>query len=222
MKELVKEFDEFSLWKITGKTELKKLSKLVIDVNYKHHLHQQYYPHDEFLKIYEEDIRALSDSNFYAIYNNDNEIIAAVKCQKWNKLTELAIEKDFRVDLRYFIQGLHFQPFEIFHIGRFVIDQEKIRRNNALMQKRLTVLKLLMHYALIPVFQNNLNIFICECDEKLFSKLNFLGLYPRIIGTPKEYLGSKTIPIYCDFNGIKDFFFQNKNINHVSQELPVC
>ena len=36
MKDLVKNFDAFSVWRIIGKIELKKLSNLVIDVNYKH------------------------------------------------------------------------------------------------------------------------------------------------------------------------------------------
>ena len=36
MKDLVKNFDAFSVWRIIGKTELKKLNSLVIDVNYKH------------------------------------------------------------------------------------------------------------------------------------------------------------------------------------------
>ena len=36
MKDLVKKFDAFSVWRIIGKTELKKLSSLVINVNYKH------------------------------------------------------------------------------------------------------------------------------------------------------------------------------------------
>lgn len=216
MKELVKEFNAFSVWKITGKTELEKLSRLVIGVNYKHHLNQRSYPDNEFEKIYREDIQALSDSTFYAIYDDKNEIFASVKCQKWNNSTVLAIEKDFRIDLRYFIHGLNFQPREVFHIGRFVIDQDKIRKNKSLRQRRLNILKLLMYYALFPVFNNRLNIFFCECDEKLFTKLNFLGLYPKIIGVPKEYLGSKTIPVYCDYDGIKNFFYQNKSINHVS------
>lgn len=221
MKELVKEFDAFSVWKITQKNELEKLSRLVIAVNYKHHLNQTTYPEDEFQKVYSEDILAFADSNFYAVYNNLDEIIAAIKCQKWDNSMVLSIEKDFKVNLTYFIHGLNFQPFEIFHIGRFVIDQDKIRKNTSLRKKRINILKLLMYYALLPVFKNQTNIFFCECDEKLFSKLNFLGLYPQRIGPPKEYMGSKTIPVCCDYNGIKDFFYQNKNLSHVPTKLPV-
>ncbi len=215
MKELVKDCDVFSLWKITGKTELEKLSKLVIEVNYKHHLNQKCYPSQEFEKIYQEDIQALPDSSFFAVYDDKNEIFASIKCQKWRNSTMLAIEKDFTIDLKYLIHGLNFQPREVFHIGRFVIDQEKIRKNTKLRQRRLIILKLLMYYALRPVFNNESNIFFCECDEKLFTKLNFLGLYPQVIGSSKEYLGSQTIPIYCDHHGIKEFFNLNKSISYV-------
>ena len=215
MKDLIKNFDAFSVWRIVEKTELKKLSNLVIDVNYKHHLNQHSFPHEELNKIYLEDVTSLPDSRFYAIYDGKDEIIAAVKCQKWNYSTVLAIEKDFMVDLKYFIHGLNFEPWEVFHIGRFVIDQDKIRKNKDLSQKRLTILKLLMYYALLPVFENSSNIFFCECDEKLYSKLNLLGLYPKIIGSPKVYIGSKTIPIYCDHHGIEKFFYTSKNIEYV-------
>jgi len=221
MKNLVMNYDDFSVWRIMGKTELQKLSHLVIDVNYRHHLNQLSFPHEEFEKIYQEDIIALPDSRFYAIYDLADNIIAAVKCQRWNHSTLLPIEKDFTVDLKSFIKGLNFEPQEVFHIGRFVIDQDIIRRNKDLQQKRLTILKLLMFHALHPVSKDITNIFFCECDEKLLSKLNFMGLYPRIIGPAKEYLGSKTIPIYCDYPGINKFFQINKSIEHVQQKLSI-
>ena len=215
MKELVKDFDSFSIWQITGSKELKALSRLVIEVNYKHHLNQSFYPDKELEKIYFEDNHALPHSTFYSIYDQYDEMIAAIKCQKWNSSNVLAIEKDFNINLKYFVQSLNFQPSEIFHIGRFVIDQEKICKNKPLREKRLTILKLLMYHALLPIYKNDSNIFFCECDEKLFSKLNFLGLYPQIIGSPKEYLGSTTLPIYCDYSGVKEFFIINKHINYV-------
>ena len=216
MKNLIKDYDAFSIWRIMSKTELKKLSRLVIDVNYKHHLNQLSFSHEEFEKIYQEDVTALSDSIFYGIYDRKDEIIAAVKCQKWNYSAVLPIERDFSVDIKYFIQGLNFEPREVFHIGRFVIDQDNIRRNRDLQQKRLTILKLLMYHALLPVFENSSNIFFCECDEKLYTKLNFMGLFPKIIGSPKEYIGSKTIPIYCDYPGFNKFFHTNKIAEYVS------
>jgi hypothetical protein len=59
-----KKLQAFSIWRITGETELEKLSRLVISLNYKHYLNQQSYPHDEFEKIYQGDTKALFDSVF--------------------------------------------------------------------------------------------------------------------------------------------------------------
>jgi len=52
MKELVKIFNDFSLYKVTEKEELLQISQLVLRVNYKHHLNQEFFPQDELLKLY--------------------------------------------------------------------------------------------------------------------------------------------------------------------------
>ena len=164
----------------------------------------------------QEDIDSLSNSTFYVVYDNEKQIIGTIKTQKWNQITSLSIEKDFGVNLKKLIQSLPFKPKEIYHIGRFAIDQNKVRENFKLQQNRLTILKLLMHFALLPVCSEKSNIFLCECDYKLFSKLEIMGIHPQKLGVPKMYLGSKTLPIICNHSGIKDFFNQNKNLNHVS------
>ena len=215
MKELVKKFNDFSLCKVTEKEELLQISQLVLRVIYKHHLNQGFYPKDELQKLYKEDLIALPTSNFYAIYDGYDEIVGAVKSQKWDRKSVLTIEKDFMVNLQYFILGLPYMPKDVFHIGRFAIDQEKIKENETLRQKRITIMKLLMYYALLPIFAGKSNIFFCECDEKLYSKLNLLGLHTHIIGNPKVYLGSKTLPIYCNHSGLKEFINQNKYLSHV-------
>lgn len=215
MKKLIKEFDDFSLWEICDKQSLLQVSRLTIYVNYKHHLHQVHYPQEELQKLYIEDLKALPASHFYIILNNQDEIVGTIKSQKWDNCSELSIEKDFMVDLKYFFRNLSYSPREIYHVGRFVIDQEKIRKNKVLRQKRITILKLLMYYALLPVYNGDSNILFCECDEKLFSKLNLMGIYPKIIGCPKVYLGSKTLPIYCDKASIHEFISQNKHFDYV-------
>ncbi len=215
MKRLVKVFDDFSIWKILEKEDLKQISELVMCVNYKHHLHQDYYPTNELQKLHCEDVEALTCSSFYAVFDEKMEIVGAVKSQKWDNVSVLTIERDFMVNLKYFIHSLANKPKDVYHIGRFAIDQDKIRKSHALRKKRVTIMKLLMYYALLPVYQGNSNIFFCECDEKLYSKLNLFGIYPHIIGSPKIYLGSKTLPIYCDKSGISNFINQNKQFNHV-------
>lgn len=215
MKKLVKNYGDFSLWKITERNELQQIDRFILHIYYYHHLKQSNYPQKELRNMIFEDINALPNSSFYVITDDEEEIVGTIKSELWDDRKKLPIEKDFRVDLNRFIQGLSYQPQKVFHIGRFAIDQDKIRKKTALRKKRLTILKLLMYYALLPVMENSSNIFICECDQKLYSKLNLLGLYPHEIGTSKLCMGSYTVPIYCDNAGIKDFFTQYNQIEYV-------
>ena len=215
MKKLVKNYGSFSLWKIKEMSDLQQVDQFILNVYYYHHLKQCFYPQKELQDMIMEDIYALPNSSFYVIIDDDGEIVATIKSELWDNKKKLPIEKDFKVDVNSIIQGLSHKPHQVFHIGRFAIDQDKIRKKTALREKRITILKLLMYHALLPVIENSSNIFICECDQKLYSKLNFLGLYPYIIGNSKLCMGSYTVPIYCDNAGIKDFFTQYKQIEYV-------
>jgi len=166
MKKLVKKYDAFSLWKITEMSELQQVDQFILHVYYYHHLKECFYPQQELHDMIKDDIRALPNSSFYVITDDEEEIVGTIKSELWDDRKKLPIEKDFRVDLNQFIQGLSYPPQKVFHIGRFAIDQDKIRKKTALRKKRLTILKLLMYYALLPVMENSSNIFICECDQK--------------------------------------------------------
>lgn len=214
MKKLVKNYGDFSLWEITERNELQQIDRFILHIYYYHHLKQRNYPKEELKSMILEDLKALPNSSFYVITDEEEEIVGTIKSELWDNNTTLSIERDFLVNVKYFIQGLQQNPQKIFHIGRFAIDQDKIRKKTALRKKRITILKLLMYYALLPVTENNSNIFFCECDQKLYLKLNIMGLYPHVIGSSKFCMGSQTVPIYCDNAGIKDFFNQNKHLSH--------
>jgi hypothetical protein len=76
-------------------------------------------------------------------------------------------------------------------------------------------MKLLMCCALIPISKENSNIFFCECDEKLLNTLPLLGLHTHVIGKPKVYLGSKTLPVYGEQSGMTEFIGHNKYLSYV-------
>lgn len=215
MKNLIRAYNDFSLWEAKERDELHQLDQFVLKVYYYHHLRQDDYPKNELLKMIQEDVDSLSNSSYYVAYDNEKQIVGTIKTQKWNQIISLSIEKDFGVNLKKLIQRLPCKPKGIYHIGRFAIDQNLIRGNSGLMRNRLTILKSLMYCALFPVFEKKSNIFLCECDDKLLSKLKFLGIYPRVIGSPKVHLGSKTIPIYCGHDDIKEFFNQKYKLSYV-------
>lgn len=216
MKKLLQNFKDFSLWEVKEENALSQIDQFVLRVYYYHHLRQISYPQKELQKLIQEDTEVLSDSSFFVVYDKKDEIVGTIKLQRWNQKTILSIQKDFKVNLEYFISGLSFKPENVFHVGRFAINQEKIKGSQVLKQNRITIMKLLMYYALAPINAGNTNIFFCECDEKLYTKLEFLGLHTRIIGSAKVYLGSKTVPIYCNQSGIKDFICKNNYLAYVS------
>src|SRR5690554_461190 len=192
MKNLIRIYNDFSLWEIKEKKELHNLDHFVLKVYYYHHLKQNNYPKKELLMMIQEDIDSLPNSSFFVAYDNISQIIGTIKLQKWDGATKLSIENDFKVDIKSFVGRLPIKPEQIYHIGRFAIDQSLIRENSSLMRNRLTILKSLMYCALLPVYKEQSNLFFCECDDKLLSKLNILGIYPQVIGNPKFHLGSKT------------------------------
>lgn len=215
MRNLICAYNDFSLWEIKEKNELHQLDQFVLKVYYYHHLKQNFYPKNELSVMIQEDIDSLTNSSFFVAFDNNMQIIGTIKLQKWDGENELSIEKDFKVDLKEILRSLPSKPKQIYHIGRFAIDQNLIRRDPGLAQNRLKILKSLMYYALFPVYENKSNIFLCECDNKLLSKLRFLGIFPEVIGSPKIHLGSKTFPIFCGYDGIKEFFNQNNCLSYV-------
>lgn len=215
MRNLICAYNDFSLWEIKEKNELHQLDQFVLKVYYYHHLKQNFYPKNELSVMIQEDIDSLTNSSFFVAFDNNMQIIGTIKLQKWDGENELSIEKDFKVDLKEILRSLPSKPKQIYHIGRFAIDQNLIRRDPGLTQNRLKILKLLMYYALFPVFEKKSNIFLCECDDKLLTKLKLLGIYPQVIGPPKVHLGSKTLPIYCNHDGIKEFIKQNDCLSYV-------
>ncbi|WP_319229237.1 hypothetical protein [Draconibacterium orientale] len=216
MKRLVEDFGYFSLKRIIDANDLRELNMFVLYNYYNHHLKHGLYPEHELVQMINEDSEAFSHSLYYVICDSNNELVGSIKLQEWDHKKLLCIQYEFDVDLFHFIDNLDNTPNKVFHIGRFAIDQEKIKSNKELRKRRLTILKLLMYHALLPVMANSSNIFFCECDEKLCSKLNLMGVYPEIIGKPKLCMGSMTIPIYCDNSRIQDFFHKQKKLSYVS------
>lgn len=213
---LLKNFEAFTLTQIKHEEELWPITKFILNVYYKHHKNPMSYPQYEFDNMLKEDCNTLQNSFFYVIRDEYGEIVGTIKSQKWDRKSTLCIQKDFNVNLQTFVNGLSHCPNEIFHIGRFAIDQDIIRKNNKLRSQRITILKILMYHALLPIVKNPSNIFFCECDEKLYSKLNYMGLFPEKIGATKFCMGSNTVPVYCNNEGIIQFFNQNQSLKNVS------
>jgi hypothetical protein len=66
--------------------------------------------------------------------------------------------------------------------------------------------------AIAPICEQKKGIAFAECDSKLLRIMNLLGIKTKIIGNSINYLGSETIPISMNYNGLKDFYIKNKHL----------
>jgi len=99
----------------------------------------------------------------------------------------------------------------IFHIGRFAINKEV---------KDVNLFKQLMVCAIAPICQDESNIAFAEIDSKLLRILSLLGIKAKIIGKSIHYLGSETIPVLMDYEGLSTFYNANKNLVSNTSLLP--
>ena len=216
MCKIIKKFDSFTLMQVEKEQELLPVAQFILNIYYNHHKNLNSYSSNELNNMIREDSNTLKSSLFYVIRDNYGEIVGTIKSQRWDRKTILCIQKEFNIDLQQFVSNLSHLPKEIFHIGRFAIDQNRIRQNKTLSYQRITILKLLMYKALQPVAEDPSNIFFCECDEKLHSKLHHMGLFTERIGASKFCMGSNTVPIYCNNKGMIPFIHQNQTFKNVS------
>ena len=215
MKKILIHNEDFSLWQMTGEEELKEIVRFVLTVNYKHHLEENF-PVDELDVLFSEDLKGINDSIYYVIYDSDGGMVGTIKSQRWDSKVRLCIEKDFDIDLHSLVKSQSVEPEEVFHIGRFAIDQNKIADNKALKRHRIAFLKILLLHALKPVCQGKgSKLALCECDEKLYVGLKRMGMNVKPIGESKVYMGSRTIPVYSNNLGLQSFVQQNNHLCYV-------
>jgi hypothetical protein len=195
-----------------SKENLSDVSRFILRVNHQVHLNSNIINYSDLVKTKELDLKSFSSSLFYAIKNRRNEIVGTIKAQKWDGISPLPIEEDFDIRIDDIVGNLSYVPTEVWHIGRFAIDQEKIKNDLDLRNSRVTILKLLLTNAFQHICTNQTNIAIAESDEKLFNKLKLLGINSTQIGESKMYLGSETVPICNTAKGVEKFVKDHKHL----------
>ncbi|MCZ4694073.1 hypothetical protein DWB61_02775 [Ancylomarina euxinus] len=209
---LLNDFQDFSLW-LVSHDHLNEVSSFILRVNHQVHLNSNIINYSDLLKTRKLDLDSYSSSFFYAIKNRKHEIVGTIKAQKWDGNSRLPIEDDFDVKVVDVLNELSYTPHEVWHIGRFAIDQQRIKTDPFLRKNRVVILKLLMVNALQHIYANLTNILIAECDKKLFDKLRLMEIYSSQIGDSKFYLGSETVPMFNTAIGVKKF---------VEQHIALC
>ncbi|MDE5423347.1 hypothetical protein L3073_14095 [Ancylomarina sp. DW003] len=205
---LLNDFQNFSLWLISQEY-LHEVSRFILRINHQVHLNSNIINYSDLVRTKKMDLESFPTSFFYAIKNRKNEIVGTIKAQKWDGNCKLPIEDDFEIKVDDVLNELNYKPNEVWHIGRFAIDQQKIKTDPFLRKNRVTILKLLMANALQHIYAERTNILIAECDKKLFDKLQLMEIYSSQIGDSKYYLGSETVPMFNTAIGVKRFVEQN-------------
>ena len=67
-----------------------------------------------------------------------------------------------------------------------------------------------MMYAITPICKDKNSVAFAECDSKLLKVMNLMGIKTEIIGDSINYLGSETIPVSMNYEGLKGFYDANR------------
>lgn len=184
--------------------QLTDLAKFVVEENYNHHncdlVSTEIKKNTE--QVYKEELNYFDNSEVFVAKNDSGNIEGTIRVTKWDEKVVLPIQKMFNINPHKFLCQSGSKP-SFWHIGRFAI--KKNCKDNNLFKK-------LMVCAISPICEQEHGIAFAECDRKLLRVMNLLGIKTEIIGDSIHYLGSETIPISMNCNGLKNFYRKHKHL----------
>ena len=200
MDRLISTYDGYAIWKLSAHS-LYQLAKFVVYQNYKHHAKEI---SDNFesdvLAVYREELKYYKHSQILIATTANGQIVGSIRVMNWDREQPLPIQTLF--DLGSFTNSLP-SNINVWHIGRFAVSAEAGSSG-------LTLFKLLLLYAMRPVFESDNDLALAECDNKLLHTMRLMGIQVKSIGESMEYLGSETTPIYATRDGLAYFFNKNR------------
>lgn len=193
------------------RNKIMSLAEFVVLENYKHHsngsLPINYYESIEAL--YNEEINYLDNSEVFISRNVYGDILGTIRVLKWNYKDELPIEKIFGINPLDVIGNTVLKS--VWHIGRFAIKKDV---------RNINLFKKLMVQAISPVCKNKNSVAFAECDSKLLRIMSAMGIKATVIGESINYLGSETIPVCFTYEGLIEFYNNNKKILETKEITP--
>ena len=198
MKNLIAKNKDYCIYRV-GKEYLNELAKFVVKENYKHHKACETGENvsEEVKSIYEEELSLAKASQIYIVENNNDQMIGCIRVTKWDKKSFLPIHKIFNINPLDYIEETKNTSF--WHIGRFAIDSYANIST-------ISLFKILMMYAIYPIYQEQDGYMIAEVDSKLLRVINLLGMDTVRLSDGIHYLGSETIPVYAGKEGLSKFY----------------
>lgn len=186
------------------KEELEEMVAFIVAENYWGHQRLALSPaelSEEINDLAKEDLEFFDSSIYYVLRNKkDHKIYGSIKLTYWDKTTILPIQRLFGVSIPC-INFLHDRT-KVWHIGRFAISHK-------IPAGRITILKKLLFNAFYPLNRLGDGLLLAECDKKLTSTLESLGVHSLQLGNSLSYLGSETLPICIKSSWLDGFIASN-------------
>jgi hypothetical protein len=182
--------------------QLTELAKFVVEENFSHHCENVTTKElvNDTQEVYDEELHYFKDSEIFVAKDFSGNIQGSIRVIKWDYKARLPIQKIFDIDpltLLSYSEKLS----SVWHIGRFATKKNI---------KDKTLFRRLMVCAIAPICEQKNGVAFAECDSKLLRIMNLLGIKTEVIGTAINYLGSETIPISMSYDGLKEFYCNNK------------
>ena len=182
--------------------QLTELAKFVVEENFNHHS-EDTMPAMELQKdmkeVYNEELSYFKNSEIFVVKDTAGSIQGSIRIIKWDYQTKLPIQKLFNINPLEISSSQNVSS--IWHIGRFATNKSNTDR---------TLFKKLMIQAITPICKDENSVAFAECDSKLLRVMNLMGIKADVIGDSINYLGSETIPVSMNYDGLKGFYDANR------------
>jgi hypothetical protein len=186
-----------------SQNEIFHMSKFVVTENFNHHANEVFSSNyqKDIDSVYQEEMGFLKNSKIFIFKSDLGDLIGTIRVLKWDFINPLPIQKMFGIDPFLCTEGNDIN--DIWHIGRFAIKKGV---------RDINLLKKLLVCAIAPVCTHKDNIAFAEIDAKLLRVLRLMGIKAKTVGKSIEYLGSETIPVSMSYDGLIDFYNENKHL----------
>lgn len=193
---------DISLWQI-DKKGIASLAKFVVEENFMHHegkMLSSCESSEEYHHVLQEEQAFYEYSSIIVAKNTQGDIIGAIRIACWDKnphtIPLVKLFGDHLIDL----EQLRHDHKHLWHIGRFAINRNYTDNGR--------LFKLLMLYAISPIFRYNRGVLLAEIDQKLLRTLGALHIQASPLSKGISYLGSTTIPITIYKEGLDEFMLK--------------
>lgn len=182
--------------------QLSELAKFVVEENFNHHSESTMPAmelQNDVTEVYNEELSYFKNSEIFVVKDTTGNIQGSIRVIKWDYQTKLPIQKLFNINPLDISSSQNISS--IWHIGRFATHKTNQDR---------TLFKKLMVCAITPICKDENSVAFAECDRKLLRVMNLMGIKTDVIGDSINYLGSETIPVSMNYEGLKGFYDANR------------